>query len=96
MRSPKSRYAVLFVTVLGFALRVFYLNERGLWYDEAFAILYSARSFAEMLYGTLTPVGGTEQRPVHPATEAIDGRATGGPAEDHSHRFHYSHSRSSR
>ncbi len=65
MLSPKSRYAILFITALAFALRVFYLNARGLWYDEAFAILYSARSFAEMLTGTLTQVGGAAAD-VHP------------------------------
>lgn len=60
------RYAMLgSIVLVGFALRVFYLNERGLWYDEAFAILYSARSFAEMLYGTLTQVGGAAAD-VHP------------------------------
>ncbi|MBI5029616.1 MAG: glycosyltransferase family 39 protein [Chloroflexi bacterium] len=60
------RYAVLCsILVSAFALRIFYLNERGLWYDEAFAILYAARSFAEMIAGTLTQVDGAAAD-VHP------------------------------
>lgn len=61
----KSRYAVLVIMLLAFAFRVFYLNERGSWYDEAFAILYASRSFAEMLYGTLAQDTGAAAD-VHP------------------------------
>ena len=57
---------VLVAIILGaFALRVFYLNTRGLWYDEAFAILYASRSFAEMANGTLAQVSGAAAD-VHP------------------------------
>jgi mannosyltransferase len=65
MKLSRTRVAVLVVTLLAFALRVIYLNDRGLWYDEAFAILYASRSFAEMVYGTLTQVGGAAAD-VHP------------------------------
>jgi mannosyltransferase len=65
MSPPKSRAVVLLIVLLAFVLRVFYLNARGLWYDEAFAILYASRSFAEMIYGTLTPIGGAAAD-VHP------------------------------
>lgn len=62
----RRRYAVpSLILLIAFALRVFYLNERGLWYDEAFAILYAARSFAEMMAGTLTQVGAAAAD-VHP------------------------------
>jgi len=51
--------------LLAFALRVFCLQARGVWYDEAFAILYASRSFEEMIAGTLTQVGGAAAD-VHP------------------------------
>lgn len=53
------------IFLLGFALRTFALNLRGLWYDEAFAIFFAARSFGEMIAGTLTQVGGVAAD-VHP------------------------------
>jgi mannosyltransferase len=65
MRPSTSRRALDVIILLAFAPRVFYLNARGLWYDEAFAILYASRSFAEMVYGTLTQVGGAAAD-VHP------------------------------
>ncbi len=61
----RSRNIPLYIIVLGFGLRVFYLNQHGLWYDEAFAIAYASRSFAEMLYGTLAQVSGVAAD-VHP------------------------------
>lgn len=65
--NSKSRklVALALVLLLAFAVRVFYLNERGIWYDEAFAILFASRSFQEMLSGTLTSVGGAAAD-VHP------------------------------
>lgn len=57
--------AVIAIMLVAFAVRVFYLNERGIWYDEAFAILYASRSFQEMLSGTLSSVGGAAAD-VHP------------------------------
>ncbi len=58
---------VLFAAIilLAFALRVFYLQARGVWYDEAFAILYASRSLEEILAGTLTQVAGAAAD-VHP------------------------------
>lgn len=53
------------ILLLAFALRVFYLQTRGIWYDEAFAILYASRSFEEMMAGTLTQVAGAAAD-VHP------------------------------
>ncbi len=62
-----ARRSIFLVAIIGlaFASRLFYLNARGLWYDEAFAILYATRSFQEILAGTLTPVGGVAAD-VHP------------------------------
>ncbi len=52
--------AIQTVTVFGlaFALRVIALGTRSLWYDEAFAVLFSEKGFDAMLYGTLAPTGG--------------------------------------
>jgi 4-amino-4-deoxy-L-arabinose transferase-like glycosyltransferase len=65
--SSKLRTTILVsaILLLAFGFRVLYLNERGIWYDEAFAILFASRSFEEMLYGTLTSVGGAAAD-VHP------------------------------
>lgn len=65
MRPRTSRFVVIALVLFGFGLRMVQLNGRGLWYDEAFAILYASRSFAEMVYGTLTQVGGAAAD-VHP------------------------------
>lgn len=65
MRAFAARRALVVIILIAFALRVFYLNVRGLWYDEAFAILYASRSFPEMVYGTLTQVG-SAAADVHP------------------------------
>ena len=46
------------ILLLALALRLVRLDERNLWYDEAFAILFAGKGLAAMLYGTLTPVAG--------------------------------------
>ena len=46
------------ILLLALALRLIRLDERNLWYDEAFAILFAGKGLAAMLYGTLTPVAG--------------------------------------
>ncbi len=51
--------------LVALALRVVSLNDRGLWYDETFSILFASRSISEMIAGTLTPVGGAAAD-VHP------------------------------
>ena len=56
---------IYLVLLLGFFLRVFRLNERGLWYDEAFAILYAARPLKDIVQGTLADVHGA-LADVHP------------------------------
>ena len=56
---------MLGILALAFGLRLVALDARPVWYDEAFAILYAARSFGEMLNGTLNQVGGAAAD-VHP------------------------------
>ncbi|MFQ5612221.1 MAG: glycosyltransferase family 39 protein [Anaerolineae bacterium] len=60
-----SRPALLLTVFLGLALRLINLNARPLWYDEAFAVLYSEKSLAAMVYGTVTRVQGAAAD-VHP------------------------------
>lgn len=50
---------------LALGLRVSGLNTRPLWYDEAFAVLFSEKGFWGMLAGTLTQVQGVAAD-VHP------------------------------
>ncbi len=56
---------LLLVLLLAFGLRLVALAERSLWYDEAFAVLFSEKGIGAMLYGTLTPVEGVAAD-VHP------------------------------
>jgi 4-amino-4-deoxy-L-arabinose transferase-like glycosyltransferase len=46
------------IMLLACALRVINLGGRSLWYDEAFAVLFSEKGLDAMLSGTLTPVSG--------------------------------------
>lgn len=50
--------APAFVLLLALVLRLFFLDVRSLWYDEAFAALFSQQGLEAMLYGTLSPVAG--------------------------------------
>ncbi|HEX2907483.1 MAG TPA: glycosyltransferase family 39 protein, partial [Phototrophicaceae bacterium] len=43
---------------MALVLRLINLGGRALWYDEAFAVLFSEKGLNAMLYGTLTPVVG--------------------------------------
>lgn len=58
-------WPLLSIIVLALVLRVINLAGRPLWYDEAFAVLYAEKSFATMLYGTVTRVEGAAAD-VHP------------------------------
>lgn len=53
-----SRRALLLILLLALGLRLINLGGRSLWYDEAFAVLFSEKGLDAMLYGTLTPVEG--------------------------------------
>jgi 4-amino-4-deoxy-L-arabinose transferase-like glycosyltransferase len=51
--------------LLALVVRLIALDTRILWYDEAFAVLFSETGLERMLYGTLTPVNGAAAD-VHP------------------------------
>lgn len=61
----RSRWTLLGILLAAFLVRVVQLDARALWYDEAFAVLYAEKSFAEMWYGTVTQVQGAAAD-VHP------------------------------
>ena len=50
--------SALFVRLIGIA-------SRPIWYDEAFAVLFSEKGLGQMLYGTLAPTG-TGSADIHP------------------------------
>ncbi len=56
---------LILILLLAFTLRLVALSTRTLWYDEAFAVLFSEKGLSAMLYGTLTPVNGSAAD-VHP------------------------------
>lgn len=61
----RTRISLLGLLLLAFLLRVLNLNGRAMWYDEAFAVLYAEKTFAQMWYGTVTLVQGAAAD-VHP------------------------------
>ena len=61
----KTHLKLFAILLLAFFLRVIQLDARNIWYDEAFAILYAEKSFAQMWYGTVTQVQGAAAD-VHP------------------------------
>jgi mannosyltransferase len=56
---------LLALLLLAFALRLFRLEEREIWYDEAFAVLYAEKEIGAIIYGTITPVEGAAAD-IHP------------------------------
>jgi mannosyltransferase len=60
-----SVWLLVFVLLLAFALRLFYLTDKEIWYDEAFAALYAGRDLGSIVYGTITPVQGAAAD-IHP------------------------------
>jgi mannosyltransferase len=56
---------IVVVIVLASVLRLINLGGRPLWYDEAFAVLYSEQPLRTMLHGTVTQVDGAAAD-VHP------------------------------
>lgn len=53
MGMMKSKYVfILAILLLAFTLRVWMLNERPLWYDEAFSVFLSERGLAAIVSGT--------------------------------------------
>lgn len=61
----RTRLQLLGILLLAFFLRLLNLDVRAMWYDEAFAVLYAEKSFAQMWYGTVTLVQGAAAD-VHP------------------------------
>jgi uncharacterized membrane protein len=51
--SPK----IAAILILALAVRLLGIISRPVWYDEAFAILFSEKGLSAMLYGTLAPTG---------------------------------------
>lgn len=64
-RLADKRRLLLLILLLGFALRLFHLEEREMWYDEAFAVLYAEKDLGAIVYGTVTPVEGAAAD-IHP------------------------------
>lgn len=60
-----TRTPIFLIIIAGFLLRLISLDARPVWYDEAFAVLYSEKSFQAMWSGTVTQVGGVAAD-VHP------------------------------
>jgi mannosyltransferase len=56
---------LLLILMLGFGLRLFRLDEREVWYDEAFAVLYAEKEPAAIVYGTISPAQGAAAD-IHP------------------------------
>ncbi len=50
--------SLLAILLCALILRLIGIADRPLWYDEAFAVLFSDTGLEGMLYGTLTPVAG--------------------------------------
>jgi len=62
-----SFWRCFFLIPLGaFLMRMVSLPIRPLWYDEAFALLYSSLTPERMIYGTVTPVEAAGAADVHP------------------------------
>jgi mannosyltransferase len=53
------------ILLLAFALRLCYLADKEVWYDEAFAALYAEKDLGSIVYGTITPVEGAAAD-IHP------------------------------
>lgn len=60
-----SPWTLFLILILALGLRLIALGSRTLWYDEAFAVLFSEKGLSAMIYGTLTPVDGVAAD-VHP------------------------------
>ncbi len=71
IRSTEASWAVRRIWVLvlilsvAFALRLFHLPAKEMWYDEAFAVLYAEKEPEAIVYGTITPVEGAAAD-IHP------------------------------
>ena len=55
--TQKKRFILPLILLLAFTIRLIGILSRPIWYDEAFAILFSEKGPGAMLYGTLTSTG---------------------------------------
>lgn len=62
---PKKLGFMVAILLLAFCLRLFRLDEREMWYDEAFAVLYAEKEIGAIIYGTATPIEGAAAD-IHP------------------------------
>jgi len=58
-------WVLVLILSLAFALRLYHLPVKEMWYDEAFAVLYAEKGLASIVYGTVTPVEGAAAD-IHP------------------------------
>jgi 4-amino-4-deoxy-L-arabinose transferase-like glycosyltransferase len=63
--SARKRGLLILILLLAFALRLVRLEEREMWYDEAFAVLYAEKDMEAIIYGTVTAVEGAAAD-IHP------------------------------
>src|SRR5215510_13719670 len=57
MQERTSDLKIAATLVLALLVRLLGISSRPIWYDEAFAILFSEKGLSAMLYGTLAPTG---------------------------------------
>lgn len=61
----KKNARLISVLLLALVVRLLGITSRPMWYDEAFAILFSEKGLGAMMYGTLAP-GGVGSSDIHP------------------------------
>jgi mannosyltransferase len=59
------RWLLVLILLMGFSLRLVRLEDKEMWYDEAFAVLYAEKEPGAIVYGTITPVEGAAAD-IHP------------------------------
>jgi len=58
-------WLLVLLLLMGFSLRLLRLEDREMWYDEAFAVLYAEKQPEAIIYGTITPIEGAASD-IHP------------------------------
>jgi len=53
----KTKFQVFLILLTALFVRMIGIASRPIWYDEAFAVLFSEKGLEQMLYGTLSPTG---------------------------------------
>src|SRR5574342_361999 len=57
MQETRFNFTIAAILILALFVRLLGVISRPIWYDEAFAILFSEKGMSAMLYGTLAPTG---------------------------------------